>query len=45
VSQALQQYIANLQNFQQLLDNDDYDGMFNEMESTNRIKHILDGIQ
>jgi prephenate dehydrogenase len=45
VSQALQQYITNLQNFQQLLDNDDYDGMFNEMESTNRIKNILDGIQ
>jgi len=45
VSQALQQYIANLQIFQQLLDNDDYDGMFNELESTNRIKHILDGIQ
>jgi prephenate dehydrogenase len=45
VSQALQQYITNLQNFQQLLDNDDYDGMFNEMDSTNRIKNILNGIQ
>jgi len=45
VSQALQQYIANLQNFQQLLDNDDYNGMFNEMENTNRIKNILNGIQ
>lgn len=45
VSQALQQYIANLQNFQQLLDNDDYNGMFDEMENTNRIKNILNGIK
>ena len=45
VSQALQQYIANLQNFQQLLDSEDYNGMFNEMENTNRIKNILNGIQ
>jgi prephenate dehydrogenase len=45
VSAALQQYIANLQNFQQLLQNDDYEGMFNEMESTNRIKNILNGIK
>ncbi|KGO94186.1 prephenate dehydrogenase [Flavobacterium subsaxonicum] len=44
VSQALQQYIANLQNFQQLLENDDYNGMFEEMENTNRIKNILNGI-
>ena len=44
VSQALQQYIANLQNFQQLLDSDDYNGMFEEMENTNRIKNILNGI-
>ncbi|KGO86962.1 prephenate dehydrogenase [Flavobacterium rivuli WB 3.3-2 = DSM 21788] len=44
VSQALQQYIANLQNFQQLLDNEDYNGMFDEMENTNRIKNILNGI-
>jgi len=45
VSQALQQYIANLQNFQQLLESDDYNGMFEEMESTNRIKNILNGIK
>jgi len=45
VSQALRQYIANLQNFQQLLDNDDYNGMFEEMENTNRIKNILNGIK
>lgn len=44
VSQALQQYIANLQNFQQLLDSEDYNGMFDEMENTNRIKNILNGI-
>jgi prephenate dehydrogenase len=44
VSQALQQYIANLQNFQQLLENEDYNGMFEEMENTNRIKNILNGL-
>lgn len=44
VSQALQQYIANLQNFQQLLENDDYNALFDEMENTNRIKNILNGI-
>ena len=45
VSQALQQYIANLQNFQQLLEKEDFDGIFNEMENTNRIKNILNGIK
>ncbi len=44
VSQALQQYIANLQNFQQLLESEDYDGLYDEMENTNRIKNILNGI-
>jgi len=45
VSAALQQYIANLQNFQRLLEQEDFDGIFNEMENTNRIKNILNGIQ
>ncbi|MXN91043.1 prephenate dehydrogenase [Flavobacterium sp. Sd200] len=45
VSSALQQYIANLQKFQQLLEQDDFEGIFQEMEDTNRIKDILNGIK
>ena len=45
VSEALGLYIANLQNFQRLLEKEDFDGIFNEMENTNRIKNILNGIQ
>jgi len=45
VSEALGLYIANLQNFQRLLEHEDFDGIFNEMENTNRIKNILNGIQ
>jgi prephenate dehydrogenase len=44
VSQALQQYITNLQTFQELLEREDYEGIYNEMENTNRIKNILNGI-
>jgi prephenate dehydrogenase len=44
VGLALQQYIANLQTFQELLEREDYEGIYNEMENTNRIKNILDGI-
>ncbi|MFP9100414.1 prephenate dehydrogenase [Flavobacterium sp. RHBU_24] len=45
VSEALRLYIANLQNFQQLLEKEDFDGIFQEMENTNRIKNILNGIK
>jgi prephenate dehydrogenase len=44
VAEALRLYIANLQNFQQLLDKEDFEGIFQEMEDTNRIKDILNGI-
>jgi prephenate dehydrogenase len=44
VGLALQQYITNLQTFQELLEREDYEGIYNEMENTNRIKNILDGI-
>jgi prephenate dehydrogenase len=44
VGLALQQYIANLQTFQELLEREDYEGIYNEMENTNRIKNILNGI-
>lgn len=45
VTEALRQYIANLQNFQQLLEVEDFEGIFKEMEDTNRIKDILNGIK
>ncbi len=44
VSEALRLYIANLQNFQQLLEMEDFEGIFQEMENTNKIKDILNGI-
>jgi prephenate dehydrogenase len=44
VGLALQQYITNLQTFQELLECEDYEGIYNEMENTNRIKNILNGI-
>jgi prephenate dehydrogenase len=44
VGLALQQYITNLQTFQELLEREDYEGIYNEMENTNRIKNILNGI-
>lgn len=45
VAEALRLYIANLQNFQQLLEQEDFDGIHQEMEDTNRIKDILNGIK
>jgi len=45
VSEALRLYIANLQNFQQLLEKEDFEGIFREMENTNKIKNILNGIK
>ncbi len=41
---TLSEYIQNLQEFKELLENDDYDGIYNEMNDTNRIKEILKGI-
>jgi len=45
VVKSLDEYIQNLQQFKNLLESDDYDAIFNEMESVNRIKEILNGIQ
>ena len=44
VLDTLGEYIHNLQEFKQLLENDDYDGIYNEMNDTNRIREILKGI-
>jgi prephenate dehydrogenase len=44
VVKTLEEYISNLTQFKDLLVNEDYDAIFNEMESVNRIKEILNGM-
>ncbi|MES2545845.1 MAG: prephenate dehydrogenase [Bacteroidota bacterium] len=41
VIKSLEEYISNLTNFKELLENEDYEAVFNEMQNTNRIKEIL----
>lgn len=41
VVKSLEEYIHNLSNFKKLLEEDNYDEVFNEMQNTNRIKEIL----
>ncbi len=41
VIKSLQEYIQNLSNFKDLLENDNYEEVYNEMQNTNRIKEIL----
>lgn len=41
VVKSLDEYIQNLTHFKELLENDNYDEVFNEMQNTNRIKEIL----
>jgi prephenate dehydrogenase len=41
VLKSLQEYIANLEQFRDLLEKDDFEAIFNEMQNTNRIKEIL----
>jgi prephenate dehydrogenase len=44
VVETLEEYIANLTTFKELMKADDYEAIFKEMESTNYIKEILKGI-
>ncbi|CAN1574135.1 TyrA Prephenate dehydrogenase [Flavobacteriaceae bacterium] len=44
VVKTLEEYISNLSKFKDLLVNDDYEAIFNEMQSVNRIKEILNGM-
>ena len=44
VVETLEKYIQNLEDFKQLLLKDDYKGIYNEMNNTNKIKEILKGI-
>ncbi len=41
VVKSLEEYIENLTHFKELLEKDDYEAVFNEMQNTNRIKEIL----
>ena len=45
VLETLQEYIANLQDFKNALQKDDFETIYNEMEKTNYIKQILNGIK
>ncbi len=45
VIESLEEYINNLQQFKEAMKQNDFDAIFNEMESTNHIKQILNGIK
>lgn len=44
VVETLEEYIQNLEAFKQMLLANDYEGIYNEMNNTNKIKEILKGI-
>jgi len=44
VIEILEEYIHNLQHFKELMEKDNFSEIFNEMENTNYIKQILNGI-
>ncbi|MEE9408058.1 MAG: prephenate dehydrogenase [Polaribacter sp.] len=45
VIETLEEYINNLQKFKELMQDDNFSEIFNEMENTNHIKQILNGIK
>ena len=45
VVKTLEEYISNLTQFKDLLVNEDYNAIFEEMDSVNRIKEILNGMK
>lgn len=44
VVKTLEEYISNLSKFKELLENEDYEAIYNEMQSVNKIKEILNGM-
>ena len=44
VVETLDEYIQNLEEFKQMLLANDFEGIYNEMNNTNKIKEILNGI-
>jgi len=45
VIETLEEYINNLAHFKKLMEKDDFEAIFSEIESTNHIKDILKGIR
>lgn len=45
VVKTLEEYIANLSKFKELLEKEDYEAIYNEMQSVNKIKEILNGMK
>ncbi|WP_299098939.1 prephenate dehydrogenase [uncultured Winogradskyella sp.] len=45
VIETLEEFISNLNHFKKLMQDDDFESVYNEMESTNYIKDILNGIK
>lgn len=45
VVKTLEEYISNLSKFKELLESEDYDAIYNEMQSVNKIKEILNGMK
>ena len=45
VIETLEDYINNLTQFKNMMENDDFDAVFKEMKNTNHIKQILKGIE
>lgn len=44
VVKSLEEYIRNLESFKQMMEEDDFRGIYGQMDNTNRIKQILKGI-
>ena len=44
VLETLDEYISNLQGFRDLMEKDNFEEVYNEMEKTNHIKDVLNGI-
>ncbi|MFV8369125.1 prephenate dehydrogenase [Flavobacterium sp. LB2R40] len=44
VVKTLEEYILNLSKFKELLEKEDYDAIYNEMQSVNKIREILNGM-
>ena len=45
VVETLEEYIANLSHFKELLEAENYDAIYNEMQDVNKIKEILNGMK
>jgi len=44
VIETLTEYIQNLEDFKKMIENEDFKGVYDEMNNTNKIKQILNGI-